>query len=527
MRSTKYILSDLEILFITLVFIIINLICSFVLFRPKFQNVTIELGTEELDLNAFVTSKMYRKKTVCLTDIEALDLTKVGVYDIEFSYQDMKVLTKLYIVDTTAPVVEFKDIVVGSNYELNVFDFIESVQDKSDYKVKTDQVIDGKLDYKNYDINIDVVDKYGNKTSKTCTMEVKFANDYIKHEYGEKLLAQEFIINPSDYNKIKSKVLASVDVKKLGRQDITYEVDGIKYNLGIDIVDTTPPDLVLRDLTYYLGDKEKENKEFVKSVKDASGDVELVYDANFDFKKLGVYEIKVTAKDSSGNEVTKSAKLTVKADNRGPVFSGLTSLTVDKGSSIDFKANVKAIDKRDGQMEFSVDTSKVNLNASGTYYAIYTSKDLSNNVTTKKRKIVVRYDMADLEAAARSYYDKYLAGKSVLEMTKYIKSHTGYAHTKGSDLDALNQILTTKSGSCRGHAFLLQKALDFAGYKNVVVKTTNGSHYWNLVYINGVWRHFDSTPGSHIVGPATDDEKASSWAMAGRKWDRSAYPTAN
>lgn len=520
-------LSNLEILFIILVIISVNIVCLFILFRPKFKDVTIELGTEEIDLNSFVTAKMYRKKSVCLTDIEELDLSEVGEHVITFAYQDGLFRVKLNVVDTQAPEVKFKDVMAGSNYEFNVLDFVESVEDKSKYEVKTNFVFENSSAFKDYEVIVDVVDAYGNKTSKNCKLSIKFALEDINLELGEKLKADNFIINPNDYSKVSRKILSLIDENTLGKQEITYEVDGVEYKLKVNVVDTTPPTLVLRDLTYYLGDKEKVYKDFVKSAKDASGDVELSYDANFDFKKVGVYELKVTAKDIHGNEVTETAILSVKADNRGPVFSGITNLSVAKGTTIDWKANVKAVDARDGQMEFTVDTSKVNLNVSGTYYAIYTSTDLSNNTTTKKRKIVVRYDMSDLEGLTRAYYDKHLVGKSVLEMTKYIRNHMSYGHTSGTDAEALYKAMTTNIGSCRGHALMLAKALDYAGIKNMVIKSINGKHYWNLVYENGVWRHYDSTPGQHIIGPATDKQKESSWAMGGRQWDHSLYPAAN
>lgn len=526
-KSKRNKLSNLEILFITLIIIAVNVACSFILFRPKFQDVTIELGTEEIDLNSFVTAKMYRKKSVCLTDIEEIDLNVVGEYDVEFTYQDGHFKVKLNVVDTTSPEVSFKDVVAGTNYELNVMDFIDNVSDKSEYDVKTDFVINKLLEFGSYEVPINVIDKYGNKTSKTCNLTIEFALDHIDHEFGQELKGEEFIRNPNDYSKVEKLVLSKIDVSTIGKQDISYQVDGKEYKLSVNVVDTTPPELVLRDLTYYFGDKEKEYKDFVKSYKDASGEVELSYEANFDFNKVGVYELKVTAKDKFGNVTNGTATLTVKADNRGPVFSGLTNLTVDKGANIDWKANVRSVDARDGQMDFTVDTSKVNLNVSGTYYATYTSTDLSNNTTTKKRKVVVRYDMSDIENLTRDYYDRYLAGKSVLEMTKFIKSHTGYKHTPGSDMEALYVILTTKSGSCRGHAFLLAKALDYSGVKNMVIKTTDGTHYWNLVYQDGVWRHYDSTPGTHTTGPSTDDAKYHSKGMRGRNWDRSAYPAAN
>lgn len=519
-------LSELEILFILFVIVIVNVACLFVLFRPKFRNVTIELGTEEIDLNSFVTAKMYRKKSVCLTNIEDIDLTDVGEHVLDFSYQDGIFRVKLNIVDTRAPEVKFKDMVVGTNYEFNVLDFIESVEDKSKYEVKTNFVLEDVLKYKDYYVVVDVIDAYGNKTSKTCKLSIKFALDNINLELGEKLKVEDFVINPKDYAKVSRKVLSSIDEFSLGSQEMAYEVDGVEYKLKVNVIDTTPPKLVLRDLTYYLGDKEYVYKDFVKSANDASGDVELLYDANFDFKTIGVYELKVTAKDINGNSVTEVATLSVKADNRGPVFSGLTNLTVNKGATIDWNAKVKAVDARDGQMEYKVDTSKVNLNVSGTYYAVYTSTDLSNNTTTKKRKVVVRYDISDLDNLTRAYYDKHLAGKSVFEMTKYIRNHMGYGHTSGTDAEALYKAMTTNIGSCRGHAFMLARALDYAGIKNMVIKSINGKHYWNLVYENGVWRHYDSTPGYHIIGPATDKQKESSWAMGGRQWDHSLYPAA-
>lgn len=526
-NNNKYELSNLEIIFITLIIIGVNLVCSFILFRPKFQDVTIELGTEEIDLNSFVTAKMYRKKSECLTNMDEIDLGTVGSHAILFAYQDMQVAVKLNIVDTKAPEVKFKDVVAGSDYELNVLDFIESVNDLSKYEVKTNFSLKEPIEFKNYDVLIDVIDEYGNKTSKNCKLSIEFALDSVNLELGNSLKPEDFIRNSNDYSKIDKKVLTSIDANSLGVQELNYIIDGVEHKLVVNVVDTTPPELVLRNLTYYFGDKEKVYKDFVKSVKDASGDVLLSYDANFDFKTVGVYELKVTAKDIHGNEVTKTATLTVKADNHGPVFSGLTNLSVDKGANIDWKANVKAVDAKDGQMEFTVDTSKVNLNASGTYYAIYTSTDLSNNTTTKKRKVVVNYDMSDIESLTRSYYDRYLAGKSVLEMTRYIRNHTGYKHTAGSDTTALYIMITTRSGSCRGHAFLLAKALDYAGVKNMVIKTLDGTHYWNLVYENGVWRHYDSTPGQHDIGPDTDDKKYNSVGLHKRNWDRSVYPVAN
>ena len=72
---------------------------------------------------------------------------------------------------------------------------------------------------------------------------------------------------------------------------------------------------------------------------------------------------------------------------------------------------------------------------------------------------------------------------------------------------------------------LVQKALNKKGITNKLIYTTDRTHYWNLVYQNGKWRHYDATPGGHLLGPATDKEKAASSSMQGRKWS-SSFPKA-
>ena len=58
-----------------------------------------------------------------------------------------------------------------------------------------------------------------------------------------------------------------------------------------------------------------------------------------------------------------------------------------------------------------------------------------------------------------------------------------------------------------------------------LIYTTDKSHYWNLVYENGSWWHYDATPGGHVLGPVKDEEKLNSSSMQGRKWSDS-FPKA-
>ena len=54
-------------------------------------------------------------------------------------------------------------------------------------------------------------------------------------------------------------------------------------------------------------------------------------------------------------------------------------------------------------------------------------------------------------------------------------------------------------------------------------KANKPSHYWNLVKVDGVWRHIDSTPGTkHPKYLMTDEQRYKN--LQGRDWDRDKYP---
>ena len=494
-------------------------------FRDKFQDVTIEVGTEEIKTQDFLVSKMYEKRSNSITDLRKIDLTEVGEYDIELSYGRELQTVKLNIVDTTAPEVTFEDLVKGLDYKYNYEDFVVLVKDKSDYNITSDvEKLDVKLGQ--YKINVTVSDIYGNETSKICNLSIKLVYDEITHELGEPLEKSEILLSENYGNKeITNDILNQVNIDKIGTYDLKFTYKKHEYKTKVKIEDTVGPKIVVNNITFYLGSKEKKEEDFIKSVIDPSGVKDIKYEGKLDFKTLGVQELKIIATDNLGNVSEEVATLTVKDDNIGPVITGLSTLTINKHEKVDYLKGVKAVDEKDGDCEVAVDSSKVNTNSFGIYYAVYTSKDKSNNITTKKRKIIVKYDSDDLEETFNDYFNKHLTGKSVLQIVKYIRNNISYRHYRGSD--PLYSALVEKTGSCYGHALMVKKALDKLGIPNYMINTMDASHYWNLVYDNGVWRHFDATPGSHSIGQDTDNQKLASKAMRGRVWNRTLYPEAN
>lgn len=439
-------------------------------------------------------------------------------------YKQKEKTVKLSLVDTTAPQVKFQNVTKYIGYEINGEDFIIEKTDLSQMHVEVLNVPE-ITEFGNYPVTVVVKDEYGNETKNECTLTIDWLNYNITLELGKALTKEDILMRPEEDAGLVSKTeLERINKSPVGEYTMTLTNNEKEYVINIKVQDTTAPELELKDVTIYDDEKVDKSK-FIASAKDASGEVETTLLTEIDYKKIGTQVIKIEAKDQYENKIEKEANLTIKKDTEGPVFSGLKEMTVAKNSSVNYKSGVKAVDSREGNCEFTVDTSKVNIGAAGTYYATYTSKDSKGNTTSAKRKITVKHNQEDTNNKFNEFYNTYLAGKDALGIVSTIRNEISYNSSWGDD-DPVWYGLTNRKGNCYVHVLLVQKALNKAGITNQVVKTIDGTHYWNLINVGGVWRHYDSTPGGHLIGPATDDEKFASTSMKGRDWNRSAYPEA-
>ncbi len=212
----------------------------------------------------------------------------------------------------------------------------------------------------------------------------KKINDVINIEYGEEVTS-EYILK-DDFEKVKfSPKLSSL--KEVGEHEVTLTINGYEFKVAINIKDTTPPVLEVQDVQRYLDEELPEAKDFVVKVEDLS-DVDLKIS---EIKsQVGEQEVEVMATDKYGNKSSKKAKINIIQYKGSVKINGLTNLTVYVGNKADLKKNVSAVDDRFGQLEFTVDDSKVNYNKPGTYKIYYTAKDKLGNVTTRERKITVK-----------------------------------------------------------------------------------------------------------------------------------------
>ena len=197
-------------------------------------------------------------------------------------------------------------------------------------------------------------------------------------------------------------------------------------------------------------------------------------------------------------------------DTTPPKITGVGERAVAVGKSIAYMWNVKATDNSGETIEVKVDSSKVDLYHTGTYEAVYSAKDSSGNVSTAVAKIVVVDDPATVSVeTVNAEADKILAKifktgmtdkEKLLAIYRYIKRNTGYTsnHSYNDIYKNAYQGMTQYYGDCYVYFCYAKVLLDRAGFENLQVTKTktegHSAHYWNLVYVNGGWYHYDTTP---------------------------------
>ena len=98
---------------------------------------------------------------------------------------------------------------------------------------------------------------------------------------------------------------------KLGTYEVVIKNKDKEYKSLLNVVDTTKPVLKLKNVSIKVNDKYKVS-DFVEECSDNSlEDCILSFKEDKTYKDVGVYDIVIIAKDSSGNEVEETTKLEI------------------------------------------------------------------------------------------------------------------------------------------------------------------------------------------------------------------------
>lgn len=557
-KKTKSHNKTAKIVVIAVVVVLILAILAIVLFnifsKKVKDQVQLELGTQEIKIQDFLTDEKYAENAEFVTDISQIDLNKVATYEITIKLNDKEYTSILDVKDTTAPQVKFQDVDGYTDYQINPEDFIAEKTDASNMEVSlgNEVTING---FGEYHPLVIVKDEYGNETSQECLLNISYIKSKFTLEYGNKLTKEDLLFNVAEYqDTINQQDIDTINSYDVGEYDLKSVYDGQEKITKITIQDTIAPELVLKDVTLYTEQTITDTNQFVEKAEDLAG-VTLNILTEIDYSIVGDQEVTIEAVDGHGNKTSQTAKLTIKEDTEGPVFSGISDLKVTKGGTADYKKGVTAKDGKDGDVEFTVDSSSVKLDTAGTYYATYTATDKAGNTTTSKRKIIVSEkstasssstsssSSGDVYAKADEFIAKATSGVSgtankILAIKNYLRNNIKYSHrynasNTGSVNAAAMKAFTAYEGDCYIHAAAAQVMFTRLGVKSIIVNALDYSHYWNMVYINGGWKHVDPTPGWAYadVGFMNDAKRLETLRRINgyeyRDWDRSKFPVAN
>ncbi len=363
---------------------------------PKFADVTIELGTDSVELTDFTTE--YARPDNCrfVTDMDEVDLSHVGSVEIVLAQGRKEESVSLYIEDTVAPEVVFVEKVTASlDYVPDPQDFVESASDLSEISIYFEGDLPEADSYEDLELTVVVEDSSHNRTTGVCELSYQWLCDSYTMELGDTLTKEDLLLDPAmGTDLISQEDIDAVNAGPAGEYEIVSTSGSKSYTCTVTVQDTIAPELTLQEVHVYENDVATIDS-FVVSATDRSGDVQLRLMSDLPNGTVGTYTITIEAEDASGNITSADTVFEVMEDTVPPVFSGLSDLTMYLGKSEpNYTKDVSAEDYVDGSCEFTYDASDVDYDKAGTYYIEYTASDKHGNTATAQRKLTVKKDTA-------------------------------------------------------------------------------------------------------------------------------------
>ncbi len=184
--------------------------------------------------------------------------------------------------------------------------------------------------------------------------------------------------------------MTAVDLKTIGTYPVQVQYKNKTYDCTIVVEDTLAPEGKVHNVSVYSGQPLKP-EDFVTDITDATAvTVSWKPEPNLTVEAQTLMTIILT--DAAGNQSEYEAVLSVFVDNGVPQLTGVDALFTYIGTEPDYLDGVTAMDDRDVALEITVDSSKVDLNAVGTYDITYSVTDAAGNTTTVPSTVTVTDD---------------------------------------------------------------------------------------------------------------------------------------
>lgn len=247
-----------------------------------------------------------------------------------------------------------------------------------------------------------------------------------------------------------------IDINNVGTYDLTFEIKGegktIEETKQIQVVDTTPPTVELKQDTFYIGDNIK-LEEIVK-IKDLSQEGEISYneanaklEGQFDTSKEGESKVTISVTDKAGNTGTQELKIKVKSPTMS-VYDYVTEKIKKydssyKNYSIDTSNNKFTIKYKsslsEGWVNFTDKVAYETYSYSGSYLS-FSSADIMYFDKNYKVNKVEQYANYDYGNSVMNWY----LGKTPKRTIKSNDSDISLYQIK-DEINSINEVLENKN----------------------------------------------------------------------------------
>ena len=357
---------------------------------------------------------------------------------------------------------------------------------------------------------------------------------------SDSLNVTDFIIDEKHTGEFITD-LSSKDMNTPGVYDVEIRIGKRKYKSKLEVIDTIAPraEAVSHEI---WSDESLEPVEFVTNIEDAT-EVAVSFLNIPDFTAPGEHEVILILEDTSGNQSEIISSFIVSEDNEAPEIIGAEDQIVYIDEKISYRRGVQATDNRDGEIDFEIDSSHVNLKKAGDYTVIYSARDHSGNTATKEVTISVKEKPKDYldEEELHRLADKILEGlftegmtdkEKLWEIFQWTNKHINYTGTSDKTDWKQGAVIGIRkaSGDCFTYYATARELLTRAGFENMMVMRVDGTHFWNLVLYEGNWYHYDTCPYRRgypyecFLKTDKEVEEYSQWCTDYFNFDPSLYP---
>ncbi len=324
-----------------------------------------------------------------MKDMDLSHVKECGEFTVTSQSEDTLFSAQISISDRIAPTAQINsfDILLGDS--VTEEQMVTNIADHSEVTVEFLTFADFEKAGE-HSVQIRLTDAYGNFTEYTSYIRIHDINTEVEAEIGSTNDVISGLIFNDEWSEGSLTYTTNNVTYGWGLGEHEVVLCGKYNNLSVSVrtVDTTPPELYLKEAAYLVGEKANIN-DFIVESRDATK-VTYSFKNEPDSSAEGTFDLTVVATDTSGNVTEQTTKVTFFCDVTPPVISGQADISLLSGETCDFSIGVSANDDIWGEVDVEFDPSSVDLNTPGTYSLTYTAKDGSGNVAEATVTVEVR-----------------------------------------------------------------------------------------------------------------------------------------